>query len=78
MIVHKTFWELCSDLEARLEIDKKLLKECEEKGDFASANRILAELFIRSQRLKQLVEKYNRASEGKNFVIELMKERKVE
>ena len=77
MIVHKTFWELCSDLEALLELDRKTLKECEEEGDFASANRILVELFIRSERLKQLVEKYNQASEGKNLVLKLMKERKI-
>ena len=77
MIVHKTFWELCSDLEALLELDRKTLKECEEEGDFASANRILAELYLRSERLKQLVEKYNQASEGKNLVLELMKERKI-
>lgn len=77
MIVHKTFWELCSDLEALLELDRKAVKECEERGDFAAANEVLAGMFVRSQKLKQIVERYEKSSEGKSFPLELMKERKI-
>ena len=79
MIVHKTFWELCSDLEALLELDRKILKESEEEGDFALVNNILVELYLRNQRLKQFMKEYNEILKGKYLVIllELMKERKI-
>ena len=75
---YKIFWELCSTLEALLELDKKILKECEEKGDFALVNNILVELYLRNQRLKQFMKEYNQILKGKYFVIllELMKRRK--
>jgi len=78
MIEYKIFWELCSTLEALLELDKKILKECEEKGDFALINNILVELYLRNQRLKQFMKEYNQILKGKYFVIllELMKRRK--
>jgi len=78
MIEYKIFWELCSTLEALLELDKKILKECEEKGDFALVNNILVELYLRNQRLKQFMKEYNQILKGKYFVIllELMKRRK--
>ena len=79
MIVHKIFWELCSDLEALLELDRKILKESEEEGDFALVNNILVELYLRKLRLKQLMKEYNEILKGKYLVIllELMKERKI-
>ena len=78
MIEYKIFWELCSTLEALLELDKKILKECEEKGNFALVNNILVELYLRNQRLKQFMKEYNQILKGKYFVIllELMKRRK--
>ena len=78
MTAYKIFWELCSTLEVLLELDRKILKESEEEGDFALVNNILVELYLRKLRLKQLMKEYNEILKGKYLVIllELMKERK--